>query len=276
MHRHFGATHTANDLTATKEPLVKKILFAAAIAASSAALASMPAHAADLAYKSAPMMQAAYNWTGFYVGLNGGGGMASSDHLDPDEGFAANTRFQQAFGTVGAQAGYNYQIGSSVIGLEGDYNWVGLDKTKLFSLADVSGSTANFKFSEFGTLRARGGLALDRTLLYVTAGVAFAHIQNNDAFGAFDGQDKPVTVVVSEDKWKAGLAVGTGVEFALSQNWSVKGEYLYMMFQDSDATVLNPDGTRTCFSNTPGAAVNCRMNFTESAQLARLGVNYRW
>ena len=185
----------------------------------------------------------------------------------------ANTKFQQAFGTVGVQAGYNYQIGSSVIGLEGDYNWVGLDKAKLFSLADGTGSTANFKFSEFATLRARGGLALDRTLLYVTAGVAFAHIQNTDNF---EGFDRPA--VASEDKWKAGLAVGAGVEFALSQNWSVKGEYLYMMFQDSDAPLLNPDGTRSCGGdgiNTP-IFRNCRMNFTESAQLARLGVNYRW
>src|SRR5260370_37776635 len=114
----------------------------------------MPAQAADLAYKSAPMMQAAYNWTGFYVGLNGGGRMASADHLDPDNFCATNTKFQQAFGTVGVQAGYNYQIGSSVIGLEGDYNWVGLDKTKLFALDNGTGSTANFKFSEFATLRA--------------------------------------------------------------------------------------------------------------------------
>src|SRR5205807_7300626 len=132
----------------------------------------MPAHAADLSYKSAPIMQAAYNWSGFYVGLNGGGGMASADHLDPDGEFVADTKFQQAFGTVGVQGGYNYQIGSSVIGLEGDYNWVGLDKTKQFALNSTfrgSGSTANFKFSEFATLRARGGLALDRTLLYVTA-----------------------------------------------------------------------------------------------------------
>jgi outer membrane immunogenic protein len=257
---------------------VKKILFAAAIAASSAVLASMPAHAADLAYKSAPMLQAAYNWSGFYVGLNGGGGLASAEHLDPDGAIFANTKFQQAFGTVGVQAGYNYQIGSSVIGLEGDYNWVGLDKTKLFSLADVSGSTANFKFSEFGTLRARGGLAFDRTLLYVTAAVAFAHIQNTDAVDAFDNQGRPITPfsIASEDKWKAGLAVGTGVEFALSQNWSVKGEYLYMMFQDSDASFLRPDGTHACLGNTPGSLTNCRMNFTESAQLARLGVNYRW
>src|ERR1700680_4981445 len=99
-----------------------------------AALASIPADAADLVYKSAPVMQAAYNWSGFYAGLNGGGGMASSEHLDPDFDFESNTKFQRAFGTVGLQAGYNYQIGSSVIGLEGDYNWVGLDKTKLIDL----------------------------------------------------------------------------------------------------------------------------------------------
>lgn len=262
--------------TKTKMHLLAGLIGGVALTALATA---QPAMAADLAYKSAPMMQAAYNWSGFYVGLNGGGGMASADHLDPDRFLAANTKFQQAFGTVGLQSGYNYQIGSSVIGLEGDYNWVGLDKTKLFALNNGIGSTANFKFSEFGTLRARGGLALDRTLLYVSAGVAFAHIQNRDAFDAFDGQGRPTTpcCIASEDKWKAGLAVGAGVEFALSQNWSVKGEYLYMMFQDSDAPVLNAtDSTRECLSNTPGNLRNCRMNFTESAQLARLGVNYRW
>src|SRR5437763_10234041 len=222
-----------------------------------ALVAASPAMAADLAatYKAAPAVMT-FNWTGFYVGLNGGGGMAAADHLDPDGGVGSNTKFQQAFGTVGAQAGYNYQIGSSVIGLEGDYNWVGLDKTKQLALTSFgNGSTANFKFSEFATLRARGGLALDRTLLYVTAGVAFAHIQNTDNF---EGFDRPA--VASEDKWKAGLAVGAGVEFALSQTWSVKGEYLYMMFEDSDAPLLNPDGTRTCVGNTPGSLRNCRMN----------------
>ena len=243
-----------------------------------ALVAASPAMAADLAptYKAAPAVMT-FNWTGFYVGLNGGGGMAAADHLDPDGGVGSNTKFQQAFGTVGAQAGYNYQIGSSVIGLEGDYNWVGLDKTKLFNLGDEP-STANFKFSEFATLRARGGLALDRTLLYVTADVAFAHIQNTDAFDAFDLQGRPVTPLIftSEDKWKAGLAVGAGVEFALSQNWSVKGEYLYMMFEDSDVPLLNPDGTRFCSNHSPWLSPNCRMNFTDSAQLARLGVNYRW
>jgi outer membrane immunogenic protein len=72
--------------------------------------------------------------------------------------------------------------------------------------------------------------------------------------------------------------VGAGVEFALSQNWSVKGEYLYMMFPDSDAPFLNPpNGTRACVGGGFNPSLfNCRMNFTESAQLARLGVNYRW
>src|SRR6266480_2569206 len=218
---------------------MKRIFFAAFVAA----LTSVSANAADMAYKSAPMAEAAYNWTGFYIGANGGGGIAGSDHLDPDCFTCASTKFQAAFGTVGVGGGYNYQFGHSVIGVEGDYNWASVDKTKFF--------------------------ALDRTFIYATAGVAFAHVQNTTLLGS-----AAVPAVIrdqaSEDKWKAGLAVGGGVEFAVTQNWTVKGEYLYMKFEDSEASVLDVQGGGpTCRFN-----VNCRMNYSVSVQTARLGVNY--
>ncbi len=199
---------------------MKRIFFAAFVAA----LTSVSANAADMAYKSAPMAEAAYNWTGFYIGANGGGGIAGSDHLDPDCFTCASTKFQAAFGTVGVGGGYNYQFGHSVIGVEGDYNWASVDKTKFYALDDGnSAGTTQFKMNEFATLRARGGLALDRTFIYATAGVAFAHVQNTTLLGS-----AAVPAVIrdqaSEDKWKAGLAVGGGVEFAVTQNWTVKGE----------------------------------------------------
>ncbi len=209
---------------------MKKLLLAAVIAAAT----SVSANAADMSlpYKSAPMAQSAYNWTGFYIGGNAGGGIANSEHLDPDCFTCANTKFQEAFGMVGIGAGYNYQFGSTVLGIE-------------------------------GTLRARGGLALDRTLIYATAGVAFGHIQNTTTiFGGL--------VQASEDKWKTGLAVGGGVEFALAQNWTLKGEYLLMQFQNSDAPIL-PAANVFCRTDT-----TCRMNYSESVQTARIGLNYRF
>ena len=247
---------------------MKKAIFAAAIAV----MTSVSANAADLAYKSAPIVQTAYNWTGFYIGVNGGGGIAGSDHLDPDCFTCANTKFQAAFGTVGLGAGYNYQFGHSVIGVEGDYNWASVNKTKLFALDDGNqAGTTQFRMGEFATLRARGGLALDRTFIYATAGVAFAHVQNTTLLGVA-AVPAVLRQQASEDKWKVGLAVGGGAEFALTQNWTVKGEYLYMKFEDSEASLLNvPAGGNTC-----NFARNCRMNYSESVQTARLGLNYRF
>jgi outer membrane immunogenic protein len=155
-----------------------------------------------------------------------------------------------------------------VLGIEGDYNWANVDKTTAFGLDDGDGdpatSNTRFKMNEFATLRARAGLTLDRTLFYATAGVAFAHVQDSTEI-----MNRVNVFSASEDKWKTGLAVGAGVEFALAQNWTLKGEYLLMQFQNSNAPLLE-NGGNSC---TP---VNCRMNYSESIQLARIGLNYKF
>src|SRR5882724_1254803 len=243
---------------------MKKLLLAAVIAAAT----SVSAQAADMAtaYKSVPMAQTAYNWTGFYIGGNAGGGIANSEHLDPDCFDCVNTKFQEAFGMVGIGAGYNYQFGHTVLGIEGDYNWANVDKTKAFALGSGTTGTTQFRMGEFATLRARGGLALDRTLIYATAGVAFGHVQNTTLLQSGGG----LYASASEDKWKTGLAVGGGVEFALAQNWTLKGEYLLMQFQNSEAPLLEV-ASFSCRNNT-----NCRMSYSESVQTARIGLNYRF
>ena len=248
---------------------MKALLSAALLVAAT----SVAANAADMSmpYKAAPVAQSVYDWTGFYLGGTAGGGIANSSHLDPDDIIAANTKFQEGFGTVGLTAGYNWQIGHTVLSIEGDYNWANVDKTKPFAL-DVGDATGNattqFKMNEFATLRARAGLALDRTLIYATAGLAFAHVHNTT-----NVPDVEETFVASENKWKAGLAVGAGVEFAIAQNWTLKGEYMLMQFQNSDADVkLSIEGVST--SSCIGR--DCRMNYSESVQLARIGVNYKF
>ena len=117
------------------------------------------------------------------------------EHNDPDCFGCANTKFQQAFGTVGVTAGYNYQFGHTVLGIEGDFNWANVDKTKPFALEQTmthAAAATRFKMDEFATLRARGGLALDQTLIYATAGVAFAHIQNTTKFGDVRCRGRPL------------------------------------------------------------------------------------
>jgi outer membrane immunogenic protein len=244
---------------------MKKFLAAAAIVAAT----SVSANAADLNYKAAPMAQSVYNWTGFYLGGTAGGGIANSSHLDPDCFECANTKFQEAFGMVGLTAGYNYQFGHTVLGVEGDYNWANVDKTTQFVNDGETGST-HFKMDQFATLRARAGLAFDQTLIYATAGLAFAHVQNTTAFG------ETTFAQASEDKWKTGLAVGAGLEFALTHNWTLKGEYMLMELQNSDATINNVSTGANNGLSRCGNAFPCRMNYSESVQLARIGLNYKF
>ena len=253
-----------------------------------ATVTSVAANAADMSmsYKAAPV-QSVYNWTGFYIGGNAGGGFANSEHLDMDGFTAANTKFQEAFGTAGLGAGYNYQFGHTVLGIEGDFNWANVDKTKdfanggarfldaLVSSAAVAplpnANTTRFQMDEFATLRARAGLALDRTLVYATAGLAFGHIKNTTLLGANDFSNQ-----ASEDKWKTGLAVGGGVEFALTQNWTLRGEYLLMQFQNSHATITDVSTGLNNGLSSCGNLAPCRMNYSESIQTARVGVNYKF
>src|SRR5690242_898696 len=103
---------------------MKTLLSAALIVAAT----SVSANAADLTYKAAPVAQSVYNWTGFYLGGTAGGGIATGDHLNVDDDFTSvPTKFQEAFGTVGVTAGYNWQFGHTVLGIEGDYNWANVD-----------------------------------------------------------------------------------------------------------------------------------------------------
>ena len=83
----------------------------------------------------------ASNWTGLYIGVNGGGGVAAADLLDPDCFNCANPTFRKAFATIGGQAGYNWQFGSAVLGLEGDLTSgePGRDKTDALGQAPNAG-----------------------------------------------------------------------------------------------------------------------------------------
>ena len=144
-----------------------------------------------------------FSWTGFYVGLNGGwgGGSSGGDFGSPTGGL------------VGGTVGYNYQVGQFVGGLEGDWDWADLNKSGVNGL----GSYSN-KVDQLMTARARAGIAVDRALLFVTAGYA----------GAEDKVSVP-TVLGSTD-WRSGGAFGGGIEYAFTNNISAKAEYIYAPF----------------------------------------------
>jgi opacity protein-like surface antigen len=198
------------------------------------------ASAADMAVKSPVYSaQAAYNWTGFYVGVNAGvsAGVApltQTTAIPPFPASINNQSTHDAFGAIGGlQAGYNWQVGRLVWGVEGDFQFSGQksDPTCLtfcdfnfLAPTQVQFDSVAQSIPWFATLRGRFGYTAGPALFYITAGAAYADIKttyNTTEVATFNG-------TVSDRR--VGLAVGTGVESALSGNWTAKVEYLYLNF----------------------------------------------
>jgi outer membrane immunogenic protein len=192
--------------------IMKKILLA------SVALLAFPAiaSAADLPSRRAPAPVVAavpvFTWTGFYVGVNAGYGWNNNDNITLSDGTVIDTVNGDEGGFVGgAQIGYNYQIGSFVLGVEGDIQYADFGKGR-YDLG-TSGIFEEGTDDWFGTVRARAGVAFDRALVYATGGFAFA-----------------------DDR--AGWTLGGGLEYAFTNNLTGKIEGLYVNL-DSDNYVFN-------------------------------------
>jgi len=201
--------------------------------------------AADLArpvpqpYYQAPVAAQLYNWTGFYIGVNGGGAFGRSA-WDP------TGHFNMSGGIVGGTVGYNYQFGQAVVGVEGDIDWAGISGTTN-NLCPLGCKTSD---SWLSTVRGRLGYAADRFMPFVTGGAAFGNIQATTPgfIGASSSQ--------------VGLTVGAGLEFAIAGNWTAKAEYLYVDL-----------GKFTCGLSCGVLPTN---NVSFTANLVRAGVNYRF
>jgi outer membrane immunogenic protein len=213
------------------------------------------AMAADLpsrmAPAPAPMIAAVpvFTWTGFYVGVNAGYGWNNNDNnstlLVPGVGLVDLNNGGDDGGFVGGgQIGYNYQIGSFVVGLEADLQWadVGGNNDDVFVPGVGFVNTGNRNTDWFGTVRARAGFAFDRVLIYATGGFAFAddNNSNNCVVGAF-------VVACGNGGDSTGWTVGGGVEWALPTNWfassavtfGVEGLYVNLGSNDRADIVVN-------------------------------------
>ncbi len=220
---------------------MKKTLLAAVSAL--AILGTGAAIAADLPSRSrAPVAPAyvppAFTWTGFYVGVNAGysfGRFTQDGRLfnDPD-GFSG-----------GGQIGYNQQFGQFVAGLEADFQGADL-KAGGGAFLPV-GSSAQVDY--FGTVRGRLGVAFDRALIYATGGYAFVNAKVS------------IPGVVSDDNIHNGYALGAGIEYALTNNLTLRGEYMYI------------DVEKKTFSSFAGAPV-ARAGADFST--VRAAVNYKF
>jgi outer membrane immunogenic protein len=242
---------------------------------------SASAMAADLAptYKAPMMVPPAPTWAGFYIGINGGGGIAQGDILDPECYSCASTTIHAGFGTIGGQLGVNWQFSNLVLGLEGDLNWVSANKSVGYALDDSNlAGTATFKMDAFASFRGRAGLAVDRTLIYVTGGPAWGHFNSSAVLG--DQSIPPVVAGTAFDhEWRFGVAAGAGVEFMVTSNWILRGEFLVLDFLDAQQPfTFNPAVTQNgcrVSNRGPTVLVPCQESFGNSAEIVRVGASYK-
>ena len=184
----------------------------ASIGALAVAASMGSANAADIARRAAMPTKAVpyvalYNWTGAYVGINGGAGWGRSNFSAP----ATSGDFNTSGGLVGGTIGYNYQVNQAVFGVEADLDWANVRGSQ----ACGAGLSCTTRENWLGTARGRIGYAFDRFLPYVTGGLAVGGVKNSiSGFG-----DSTTT--------KAGYALGGGIEAALTGPWTAKVEYLY-------------------------------------------------
>jgi outer membrane immunogenic protein len=180
------------------------------------------------------MLPPAYNWTGAYIGINGGGGWGSQDPLSLITNRFDRTSFDINGGMVGGPFGLQIQQGYVVLGVESDIDWANItgSNTIIPTIAGVSqGVTLNInsKMEVISALRVRAGMAMNNWLLYSTAGVAFIDetASGTTSAGAVCGT-LGVLPSCSGSVWRPGIAVGGGIEWGFAPNWSAKAEYLYV------------------------------------------------
>jgi outer membrane immunogenic protein len=206
------------------------------------------ANAADLPRRQAmpakaPAYAVPYNWTGFYVGINGGGGWGHSSWSN-SVGTADATL---SGGLVGGTIGYNWQMGQAVFGLEGDLDWSNIRGST--STGICTGISCETRNSWLATARGRIGYAFDRVMPFITGGAAFGDIKATPV-----GLGSTTTT-------KTGWTLGGGAEFAIAGPWTAKVEYLYVDL-----------GKGSCGTAVCGIATDVSFK----TNVVRAGLNYRF
>ncbi|MEJ2227021.1 MAG: outer membrane beta-barrel protein [Alphaproteobacteria bacterium] len=228
------------------------------------AAAAFSADAADItSMKDAPSMLPVHQWSHSYLGIHlgyGWGKQSSVDYATPDSlpqepghdppyggfscapalvGYYCGTPFKYDVGGVftGLQAGHNWQRGVLVFGVEGDFGNLNISKLSVDVRTNDTAfdeDVAIIDFGWYGTITGRIGLARGRSLFYLKGGLAMAEITHT-AYDLDDDDEDGVGTMYAGSYTTAhsietGWAVGGGIEHAISDNWSVKAEYLYMDF----------------------------------------------
>jgi outer membrane immunogenic protein len=289
------------------------------VAATAAMGASLAAQAADLGapVSRAPVYKEVYLWAGFYAGVNAGYGWSRTE-VDP----LGNSLFCEPFfngcapttpgspfptaqiasipasigtngkgGMIGGQAGFNYQSGPYVLGVEADLDWtnIGASGTQA-GIAPVTGfgnaaytttATADQRLRYFGTLRARLGFtpAVYPTLLiYMTGGLAYGGLSSSTSVAQIITTNCNNCVVTpgtgSESVVRAGWTVGGGLEYLLAGDWSVKAEYLYFNLGSTNYSLapLGQTSAGILFTTVGVTSTTGELK----GNVVRIGLNYKF
>jgi outer membrane immunogenic protein len=236
-------------------------LIVSAVVAISAILGVTAASAADLAaaprtYSKAPVMvpPPVYNWTGFYIGINGGGGWGRTDFQFSNG--TPNANHDISGGLAGGQIGYNWQSGAWVFGLEADGDWANI---KGSALCPNPAFVCATNVRDLASFRGRVGYTANNVLFYGTGGVGYANTRYSTLTG---GVPFPTTTgFFNSDRW--GYAAGAGIEYGFTPNWSAKVEYMHYGFGTDTAPVL-----------TLGAASTAALRL--NVDTVKVGLNYRF
>ncbi len=246
--------------------MFKKLIVAAAISA-----IPMLAQAADMAVKYAPAPLPPPSWTGFYIGANIGGGAANA-HWDDPCFWCSSATSTKAFVTGGGQIGYNYQFGSGLFGLEADVSGTNLRNYSIIGGDDSTILPVGLKSDINGTIRARLGMVVSNTLLYVTGGAAWANVKGAGVeLGNFNNPNPVDPARYAFDKTLWGAVIGAGVEYMVSPNWIVGAEYLHTMYEHVNADLVD-NGGNACGIGARG----CWITHSLNTDVVRVRASYKF
>jgi outer membrane immunogenic protein len=269
---------------------MRKILLAAAVL-----MCASSAYAADMPLKAPPVAPPAPTWTGWYIGINGGGVWGSANptvtDVGPDTFFAAanvpavtgngSQPVRMSGGLAGGQIGFLYQAGQTIFGFEAGYDWTGLQGSRslgptVYPVTPPSTFTWNTQGKQDGlfTLLGRVGVNGGTWYPYVTGGLAVAHQRYS---ATYIDTFYPSTSTNTFTKDVGGGAVGAGLEYRVADHWLLSGEYLYMQFNSfgGNGLIACTAGVGACVGPT-GFSTTFRFSTKFNESIGRIALSYKF
>jgi outer membrane immunogenic protein len=219
------------------------------------------------AYASAAPVPA-FNWTGVYLGVNGGYGVGHNAFTQFEDfgggaflGSFAPSKIAPKGGLFGGQAGYNWQMNHVVLGFEGDAQWSDMDDTACgHDCGPTTPMTVSQKLKWFATARGRLGWAMPSWMLYATAGGALGGVDETDV--VFPAAIFPAPASASFSQTRGGWTAGGGVELRLLERLTGKLEYLHLdLGSTTNSFVAAPGETLTTTSHLRSDIVRAGLNY---------------